>query len=193
VATTNAMVEAIDELRQCRDGSKFDRMLNAMIRGGGVLSTQMRDEVRGAVYEAVAKHICEGVPSVTIAVEMGGIVTHKIHDQFKNRKRALKNVEFDPDDIGHRQFEPTTEDRYIACEEYEAVQKALLALRDSSKKADRRHFAVLDAVSKEESARDRLRRDFGEELSDDASRHVVLRAREKLRELCGIPKNEKAS
>lgn len=168
-------------------------MLNGMIRGGGVSDAQLRDDVRAAVYEAVAHEICEGVPSVLIAPQLNGIVSHKIKDALRNKQKFKNDVEYDPEAIDHRPYEPSTEDRYAAFEDYELVQSAMVALRDSAKQADRRHFAVLEAASRGESVSERLQRNFGEKLSEDAARHVLQRAREKLRELCGIPKNERAS
>jgi len=78
-------------------------------------------------------------------------------------------------------------------ERYIALEASLSAMRVSSKRADRRQFAALDAAMNGESPRERLAREFAEDLTDDSAAHVVLRAREKLRSVCGIPKSRKRS
>lgn len=190
--TIDNIVDALDDLRN-GTGAQFDQILNWFIRRHGVRDDDLRDEIRSDVYEALASKICDGVPSVEIAPQISAIVRNKVIDYRRRRTMTLTIVEYGTEDQESIVASVAIEDECIAREEYGAVWDALCSLRDSDKKADRRHFAVLDAARIGEPPAERLRRDFGEDITDGAAAQVLCRAREKLRELCGMPKGEKAS
>lgn len=192
--TFDAMVDALDDLRNDSGtrGKTFDQVLNVMIRAH-VKDDQIRDEIRSEVYDNLARYFCAGVPSVELAPQIAKMVEHKVKSHYRNLSKTVKRLEYGVEVLEQRPASgPGVEERYEAMEKYEAVLAGLAQLRDSEKDADRRYFAVIDAARRGESPRQRLHRDFGEELSDDAAAHVLKRGRDKLKQLCGIPKDGKA-
>lgn len=192
MAAVHEIGEALDDLRAGKS-ERFNTMLNAMIRTHGVKDGNMRDDVRSDVLEFIGKQIHSGIPSEQIAPLVWNVVRNNAMSAFRRRTADLKRTDDDPDESDPHLLVPSAEEEYEMYERYLSVEAALSAMRDSRKLADRRHFAALDATTNGESPAARLARDFGEEITDDAAAHVVLRAREKLRRVCEIPKGRKRS
>jgi hypothetical protein len=192
VASVHEIEEALDDLRS-QKSDRFNTMLNAMIRAHGVRDYHMRDDVRSGVLEFVRRQIVAGVPSDRIAPQIWSVVGNNAKSAFRKQKADSKYRDDDPDPSDPKLIAPSAEEQYEMYESYRVVKEALEAMRTSGKHADRRQYAALDAAMHGESPRERLARDFGEELSDDAAAHVVLRARTKLKSVCEIPKTEKKS
>lgn|GEM_PF-4040671 len=192
MATLDETADALDELRG-GNGVPFNTMLNAMIRTRGVKNMHMRDDVRSDVLEFVSKQIHDGLPSDQIAPQIWNVVRNTAADAFRQKTAVLKRMDDDPDESDRHLITPSAEEECEMYERYIALEAALKAMRGSGKHADRRQFAALDASMNGQSPRERLTVEFGEDLTDDTAAHVVLRAREKLRGLCGIPKSPKKS
>lgn len=192
MATVYEIAEALDDLRG-GNPARFNTMLNAMIRARGIKDDHMRDDVRSDVLEFISKQIYDGVPSDQVAPQIRNVIRNNAVSAFRRRTAALERVDDDPDESDRHLVAPSAEKEYEMYERYIALEAALSAMRGSSKRADRRQFAALDAAMNGESPRERLAREFGEDLTDDTAAHVVLRAREKLRNVCGIPKSRMRS
>ena len=192
MASVHEIEEALDDLR-AQKSDRFNTMLNAIIRAHGVKDYHMRDDVRSDVLEFVRQQIVAGVRSELIAPQIWNVVGNNAASAFRRQKTDSKHRDDDPDPSDPHLIAPSAEEQYEAYESYRVVKEAIEAMRTSGKRADRRQYAALDAAMHGESPRERLAREFGEDLTDDAAAHVVLRARTKLKSVCEIPKTRKIS
>lgn len=192
MASVHELEEALDDLR-AQKSDRFNTMLNGIIRAHGVRDDHMRDDVKSDVLEFVRKQIVAGVRSDRIAPQIWNVVGNNAMSAFRRQKADSKHRDDDPDPSDPHLIAPSAEEQYEAYEIYRMLNDALKAMRTSGKRADRRQYAALHAAMHGESPRERLAREFGEDLTDDAAAHVVLRARTKLKSLCEIPKARKRS
>lgn len=184
---TEDLLIAVDDTRYSRNNNLYD-IVGGMIVVRGVRQPDSVNEIRNYVYENVAELIYRGTPSIEIAKQLRIIVSRRVADFFRKKKRELslagtRVVSLDQAlESGEDVRDPVgTEEMVLRRNAIRILQQAISELRVSESEHDRRDGLLLEAYLDDVPARTRMKEAFDKDVSDEYAATLLHRARQKLK------------
>ncbi len=184
---TEDLLIAVDDTRYSRNDDLYD-IVGSMIVVRGVRQPDSINEIRNYVNENIAELIYRGTSSIEIAKQLRTIVSRRVADFFRKKKRALslagsRVVSLDQAlESGEDVRDPVgTEDMVLRRSAIRILQRAISDMRASSSEHDRRDALLLEAYLDDVPARTRMREAFDKDISDEYAATLLYRAKQKLK------------